>query len=54
MKQALRAVLRVGGKGMKHVPLVALVVGNKGMKETLPPVPRVAYRWWMLLSCLFL
>ena len=42
MKQALRAVLRVGGKGMKHVPLVALVVGDRGMKETLPPVPRVA------------
>ena len=54
MKQALRVVLRVGGKEIKHVPLVALIVDDRGMKETLPPVPRVAYRWGRLLSCLLL
>ena len=38
---------------MEHVPLVALAVGDRGMKEMLPTVPRVASRRWTLLSYLF-
>ena len=41
---------------MEHVPLVrvTLAVGDRGMKETLPRVPRGASRRWRLLSCLLL
>lgn len=49
MKQALK-----GGEGMEHVPLVALVVNDRGIKETLLPGPREASRRWRLLSSLFL
>lgn len=54
MKQALKAVFKVGGKGMEYTPLVALAVGDRRMEETLPPVPRVTSRRCRLLSCLFL